>query len=121
MGETPAMTSTRTRKILTTVACLVLLLAPAALAATTSGSGPVRVTGVTISNGVVNASLVNTSLQPQSVTLRVGAIMCDTPIWGDTPIWSNVPLVLQPGQSLTLAVPFPASVASVSSVSASSL
>jgi hypothetical protein len=68
---------------------------------------PVAVVATNVSGAVVNVTVKNNSLSSQIATVKVEAIV------GDTPIWSFVGVALLPGQTSVAGAGFAANVSSV--------
>ena len=68
---------------------------------------PVAVVSTSVNGAVVNVTVKNMSMLPQVATVKVQAVV------GDTPIWSFVPVVLLPGQTIVAGAGFSASVSGV--------
>jgi hypothetical protein len=89
------------------------------IVATTLGSpafavvSPVAVVSTSVSGGVVNVTVKNSSTLSQVATVKVEAVV------GDTAVWSFVPVVLLPGQTMVAGAGFSATVSSVLRVSIS--
>ena len=76
-----------------------------------AGASPVAVVSTSVSGGVVNVTVRNSSLLPQAVTVSVQAVV------NDTAVWSLVPVQLLPGQTTVAGAGFAANVSSVMKVS----
>ena len=68
---------------------------------------PVAVVSTNVSGAVVNVTVKNNSLLAQVATVKVQAVV------GDTPIWSFVPVTLLPGQTLVAGAGFAGNVSSL--------